>query len=35
MDNLRGSIIDLIIAEEGNPASGYFGGQFKGVTDRF
>ena len=25
MDNLRGSLIDLIIAEEWNPASGYFG----------
>ena len=35
MDNLRGSIIDLIIAEEGNPASEHLGGQFKEVTDRF
>ena len=34
MDNLQGSTIDLIIAEEGNPASGYLGGQFKEVTDR-
>ena len=35
MDNLRGSTINLVIAEEGNPALGYFGGQFKGVADRF
>ena len=35
MDNLRGSIIDLTIAEEGNRASGHLGGQFKEVTDRF
>ena len=35
MDNVRGSIIDLIIAEEGNPASGCFGGQFEEVTDRY
>ena len=34
MDNLRGSIIDLIIAEEGNP-SGHLGGQFKEISDRF
>ena len=35
MDNLRGSIIDLIIAEEGNPASGHLGGQFKKLTIDF
>ena len=34
-DNLRGSTIDLIIAGEGNPASAYFGGQFKEVTHRY
>lgn len=27
-DNLRGSTMDFIIAEEGDPASGYFGGKF-------
>ena len=35
MDNLPGSIIDLITSEEGNPASGYLGGQFKEVTDQY
>ena len=35
VNNLRGSMIDLIIAEKRNPASWYFGGQFKEVTDRY
>ena len=35
-DNLRGSISDSIIAEGGgDPASGYFGGQFTEVADRY
>ena len=34
-DSLRGSIVDWIIAEGGDPASGYFGGQFMEVADRF
>ena len=34
-DNLRGSIIDLIIAGRGNTASGYFGGQFMEVADQY
>ena len=32
-DNLIASIMDLIFAEEGDPALGYFGGQFKEVAD--
>ena len=31
-DNIQGNIIDLIIAEEGYPALGYFGGQYKEVA---
>ena len=34
-DNVRGSIIDSIIAEGGDPISGYFRGQFKEVADRY
>ena len=32
-DNIQGSIINSIIAEEGDPTSGYFGGHFKKVVD--
>ena len=32
-DNLCGSIINLIVAEEGDPASGYFGGHFSQVPN--
>ena len=34
-DSLRCVIIDPIIAEGGDPASGYFGGQFKEVAVRY
>ena len=34
-DDVRGSIIDSIIAEGGDPVSGYFTGQFKEVADRY
>ena len=33
-DSLRCVIIDSIIAEGGDPGSGYFGGQFKEVAER-
>ena len=34
-ENLRGSVIDSIIAEGGDPASGFFSGKFSDVADRF
>ena len=34
-DDVRGSIIDSIIAEGGDPVSGYFPGQLKEVADRY
>lgn len=34
-DSLRCVIIDSILAEGGDPTSGYFGGHFKEVTDRY
>ena len=34
-EDLRASIIDSIIAEGGDPGSGYFGGKYKEVADRY
>ena len=34
-DSLRCVIIDSIIAEGGDPGSGYFGGKFKEVAARY
>ena len=33
-ESLRASIIDDIVVEGGDPASEYFGGQYKEVADR-
>ena len=34
-DSLRGSILDSIIADGGDPASGYFQGRCPNFADRF
>ena len=34
-DSLRGSILDSIIADGGDPASGYFPGSYSDVAHRF
>ena len=34
-ESLRGSILDSIIAEGGDPASGFFPGRYLDVADRF